>query len=42
MAKSQVVNTLANEFGLTREWLNQFQVEDLLEMLNDFRAKFGV
>lgn len=39
MSKSQVVNTIANNFGLDRSWLNQFQVSDLNDMLNDLQTK---
>ena len=42
MTKSQIVNVLANEYGLSRKWLNQFQVQDLQYMLNDLRTNLKV
>ena len=41
MAKTSLVNLLVNEWSLSREWLNQFQAQELSEMLQELREKLG-
>jgi len=41
MAKSQIINIIVNKYSLNREWLNQFQTNDLQNMLKEFDEKIG-
>jgi len=40
MSKSLLVNLIANEFGLDRVWLKQFNIEELIVIRKDFSNHF--